>query len=468
MLVLGQGSYFVLGYLAVVFLARELGPSSYGVYGVIMSVLVWLEQSGRHAIPSASAKLLAETSHGQAELEKSALALNLGVHAVFFVLLWCAAPWLESWFGIANGTFLFRLAAVDLPLFGIYTALQATHQGGRRFFRLGIAQVAYALAKLMGVLVIIHLGMSLQKALLVNISASIVGVVLLLAGTSLRSAGRWLVRAPLIVAIAIPLGLYSIAQLLIGSLDLWTLQTLSPATEVASIGLFVAALNIARVPAFALATVSTVLLPSVSKAIALGDKPLVKHYMSQALRFFCLLYVPICLGLMAWPEELMQWVYSGKFAGGGVLLSILLVGEGLWGIHAVLGSALIAANQARKMGLVMGVSIVPALALNMLCIFLWGSVGAAVTKILVPFVGILIFVRLLMQQYGVFWNGRSLFNIGLAGLLMFGSHALLSQDEGMFPFSLLIGIGMYVVTLVGTHELKPRDLTAFLSWQKAK
>ena len=53
-LVLSQGCYFFLGYLVVVVLARSFGPAAYGAYGVIMAVLVWLEQSARMAVPSAA------------------------------------------------------------------------------------------------------------------------------------------------------------------------------------------------------------------------------------------------------------------------------------------------------------------------------------------------------------------------------------------------------------------------------
>ena len=465
-LVLSKGLYFVLGYLAVVLLARELGPSSYGVYGVVMSVLVWLEQSGRSTIPSAATKLLAETPHGREELEKSALALNIGLHLVFFVLLWSAAPWLAAWFGITNGTFLFRLAAVDLPFFGVYTALQATHQGHHRFFRLGLAQVAYALAKLVGVLLIIRLGISLQQALLVNISASVVGVLLLLPGTGLQAEGRWLVRISPIVAIAVPMGLYSISLHLVGSLDLWTLEALSPGSEAAMVGVFVAALNIARVPGFALSTVSVVLLPSVSRAVAIGDVSLVKRYLNQALRFFCLLYLPVCLVLMARPEELMQWVYSGKFAGGGLLLSLLLVSQGFWAVHAILGSALLAAGRARQLTTLMSLSIIPALSVFVIFVYLWGSRGAAVASVVVPCCCILLFGLLLRQQFGGFLYGRSMSNIGLAGVLMFLTYALFPQAEGMFIPSLVMGVVVYVVTLVLSDEITPQDFAAFLFWQK--
>ena len=83
-LVLSQACFLVLGYLAVVIMAREFGPATYGAYGVIMSVLVWLEEAGRYAIPSATAKLVAETNAESATLELTAVILNLALYAVFF------------------------------------------------------------------------------------------------------------------------------------------------------------------------------------------------------------------------------------------------------------------------------------------------------------------------------------------------------------------------------------------------
>ena len=285
-LVFSQACFFVLGYFAVVLLAREFGPVTYGAYGVIMSVLVWLEESGRFAIPSATAKLVAETNTAHAALERAALTLNLAVHAVLFVLLWVAAPWLASWFGIANGTFLFRIAAIDLPFFGAYTAYRAIHQGHRRFFQLGCSQVIYAFTKLAGVLLLVRFGLSVESALLVNVAATIVGLAWLLPGGGLRWQGRWLEQVKPLVSAATPMGLYYFVLGVRDSLVLWTLQVMTPASEAATIGVFVAAFNIARVPSMVLTTVTTVILPSLSRALALNDESLARpiYQSSFALR----------------------------------------------------------------------------------------------------------------------------------------------------------------------------------------
>jgi len=280
-LVFSQSCYFILGYFAVVFLAREFGPAAYGAYGVIMSVLVWLEESGRSAIPFATAKLVAETTADSAALERTAVILNLALYTMLFVLLWLLAPGLSSWFGIADGALLFRIAAIDLPFFGAYTAFRAIHQGYRHFFQLGCSQVIYALTKLVGFLFIIRFGVSVESALLVNVAATIIGLACLFpgigpgrlfAGSGLRWQGRWLKEVKPLAFAAMPMGTYYFVLGLRGELILWTLQAMSPGAESAVIGVFVAAFNIARAPSMILTTVTTVILPSLSRALAVsGD-----------------------------------------------------------------------------------------------------------------------------------------------------------------------------------------------------
>jgi O-antigen/teichoic acid export membrane protein len=55
-LLVARGCFLVSGYLIAVILARGLGPLEYGVYGVVMSLLVWLEMLGSIGVPGAMTK----------------------------------------------------------------------------------------------------------------------------------------------------------------------------------------------------------------------------------------------------------------------------------------------------------------------------------------------------------------------------------------------------------------------------
>jgi stage V sporulation protein B len=465
-LVLSRGCYFFLGYLVVVVLARSFGPAAYGAYGVIMALLVWLEQAARMAVPAAATKLLAESGgHGE-PVQRSALALNLILHMLFFAVLWCAAPWLASWFGIDDGAFLIRLAAIDLPLYGIYTALQAIHQGHHRFLRIGVAEIGYALTKLLGVLVIVYLGISLAKAFVVNALTTLVGIAFLLPRTRFWSTENWLVFVRPIALIAAPMGLHALALLLTSSLDLWILQIMLAGTQEATVGLYLAALNIARVPGFALSAVAAVLLPSVSQAYSLNDRALVERYINQALRFFLMTYLPVLVVLAGLKEEVMLLVYGSEFGGGGTLLPILVIAHGFWALHAILSSVLIALGRAGEIALVSAAAIVPASVIFTGSIYLHGAVGAAVVSALVPASLCAIFGLLLGAQIGPFVAWRSTGRIGLASLVMYGSNILLAGEwTGFIPLLItaMIGVLIYAAVLVVSGEVRREDFPMVFS-----
>jgi O-antigen/teichoic acid export membrane protein len=456
-LVFTQGLYFILGYLAVVLLAREMGPVAYGAYGVIMSVLVWLEQSARRVVPAAAAKLIAEQPAALGEIAQSSVLLNLVLHAGLFVTLWLTAPWLEVWFRIEDGTYLFRLAALDLPLYGIYTTLQGVYQGQRRFYRLGLSDLTYALAKLLGIILIAWLGVSIEAALIVNIVASVIGIAFLFTRMAFARAVSLRVHAPTILAVAAPLVVYSIASEL--ALDIWILKAITPPTEAATIGIYVAALNIARVPGFALSTIGRVLLPSVAGAVAINDSTLVRHYMNQAIRFFLILYLPICFVLFASPEALMRFVYSSSYASGDDLLVVLVIAHGLWAIQEILASALIAAGQVRILGIARAVTVALAVPVLAALIYTAGGLGAAVGSSLAALANVAAFGLLLQRQFQGIVRLRNMGRIVAAAGFMPLVSALCATLGGGVVLSSAVGLVAYAGALILLSEVSAQDLT---------
>jgi O-antigen/teichoic acid export membrane protein len=465
-LVLTQGLYFTLGYLAVVLLAREMGPAAYGAYGVIMSVLVWLEQSARRVVPAAAAKLIAEKPAALGNIAQSSVLLNLVLHAPLFAALWLTAPWLEVWFHIENGTYLFRLAALDLPLYGIYTALQGIYQGQRRFYRLGLSDLTYALAKLLGIILIVWLGVSIEAALIVNIAASVVGIAFLFTRTVFARSANLGVHTPIILAMAAPLVLYSVASEL--ALDIWILKAITPPTEAATIGIYVAALNIARVPGFALSTIARVLLPSVAMAVATNDSTLVRHYMNQAIRFFLIFYLPVCFVLFASPEALMQFVYSSSYAGGADILVVLVIAHGLWAIQEILVSALIAVGQVRSLGIAKAITVAFSVPVLAGLVYTAGGLGAAVGSGLVALANVVAFGLLLRRQFEAIVRLQNMGRIAVAAGTMPLVSALSATLGGGIIVSCAVGLVAYAGALILLSEVSAADLVALRSRTPAK
>jgi len=454
-LMLAQPSYFLFGYLAVVLLARALGPENYAVYGVILSVLVWVEQVGRFGIPSAAAKMIAEDSGKPRGVEKGSLLLNLSFYSALFFLFWTLAPFLERWFSIEGGTYLFRLAAIDLPLFGAYTALQAIHQGHHRFLRLALSNVVYAGSKFVGILLLLATWITVPLALVVNFMTTLLAVLFLLPGLRLNWKSQWTESGRALLLFSAPMLLYSVFLVLSGTVNLWILQIMRPGDQT-GVGLYVAAWNIAKVPAFALVAGSAVLIPSVSQAAANRDFGLVRIYFQQSVRFFLLLFLPAVFVLSARPEELMRLVYSGKYSGAGSLLVVLLVAEGFLTMGVVLGSIIIAVGKVRKATILAALSIFIMIPLTIAFVGRWGALGAAASGLVVQPLILGLLFQAVRTETNALPNLRSVLNIAAAGALMFAP--VLLPTGIPWPLLLLAGLFLYAGALWFLGEVGLKDI----------
>jgi O-antigen/teichoic acid export membrane protein len=163
---------------------------------------------------------------------------------------------------------------------------------------------------------------------------------------------------------------------------------------------------------------------------------------------------------------LMQWVYSKNFSGGGVILSLLVVGEGLHVIHAILGTALAAAGEARKAAVVTLVSLLPALGMLILLVQNFDAAGAALSNALTILMSSVFLGILVWRRFNALMEKRSVRNISLAGCLMVAVFMLLSGFELFFLLPVAGGLAAYFVALIASHEITRRDFTAMVPWSK--
>jgi O-antigen/teichoic acid export membrane protein len=120
-LLAGRIALFVFGYPVEILLARTLGLAVYGVYGIILSELMWIEQTSAFGIPGAITKLTAEADdeapHGI--IESTGQTLLLILYLTLFGVCWVGAPWIARLFQIPDATSLLRVAILDIPVSGL-------------------------------------------------------------------------------------------------------------------------------------------------------------------------------------------------------------------------------------------------------------------------------------------------------------------------------------------------------------
>jgi O-antigen/teichoic acid export membrane protein len=386
------------------------------------------------------------------------------VFLVFFLAAWVAAPTVANLFQIPDGTSLFRLAILDIPLTGIYFSYQGILTGRRNFGAISGGLAVYGFAKLLGVLLTLLIGLSVFWALIVNI-ASTAGALIYLAGHLSPLAFRpSFLHTRTILHLAFPVGLFLLALQVLTSLDLWSLKIVG-AGEAEVIGMYVAALNIARVPALAFSAVNGVILPSLSRALALQDRAMVQRYVHGAGRFLWVTLLPASVLVAFTAEELMALLFSSRYANGGAFLVFQVFALALFGVAQVFSEMVIAEGRAYLIAGTALCHIPVAMTLNFTLIPLFGPVGASMSLALTAFFLATITGWQVSRRLGSLIEAATFVKVTLATALM----ALVSVQTPMMgawlPFKYMFLLSLYGLILVILGELTRDDLQLFTPLQ---
>ena len=111
------------GYVFNVWLARTFTADQYGVYGVVMAVLVWIEIVIINGLPYAVQKFVASDSENAGAILHAAGRIQAVVAVILFAVSYLAAPLIAAFFRDARLTWLFRLAFVDILVYGFFHLL---------------------------------------------------------------------------------------------------------------------------------------------------------------------------------------------------------------------------------------------------------------------------------------------------------------------------------------------------------
>jgi O-antigen/teichoic acid export membrane protein len=137
-------------------------------------------------------------------------------------------------------------------------------------------------------------------------------------------------------------------------------------------------------------------------------------------------------------------------------------------IHAILGTALTAAGEARKAALVTFASLLPALALFIFFIHLWGGEGAALSNALIILITGVSFAVMVWRRFNTLVSKRSACNIIFSGCLMFLVFTWLSRMELIFILACAGALLAYLVALIASHEITRQDLAVLIPWMKVE
>lgn len=451
------------GFGVSIILARGMGPAAFGIYGVVMSFLVWFERIIGGGIPRGTTTLLSQSPERRAEIEQSTRALLALVTLPIFALAWIFAPAFADGLGIPSGATVIRVAALNLPAMALFFAYDSIFNGLRMFGAQSLLQIVQSAAKLAGVAVLLFVGLSVTSAFVAHVAATVVSVLWAASRFPIGGARASAAIMRDMLKLALPLGAYLLALLVLMNLSLWQLQAAGHDPD--GVGYYVAGLNLTRILMMVPSTVSVVLYASLVRAIATGQREMAMRYVQGAMRFAVVLTVPACVLLVVDASSVMTLLFGPAFSGGGRTLAMLCVAFSMVALLDVLLNALMAAGGLIRSAGVLAALIPVLYFLNTAWIPESGATGAAAASAVVLALGAAVSLGMTYSAFGAPLKAWTVLRVAGAGIAI-GLLSALMPVSGIWLVVKLGALGLaYLALLWVTGELTVQDAKPFALWK---
>ena len=468
-LMAGQIIFLTSGYAVHVGLARYLGPETYGMYGVVISLLIWVELVAASGAHWTVRKYVAENTHRVGAIKRGASRVVLLYSGSILALVLALSSIFGNVLGDGRVGVYLKIAAFDIPLYACFYLYLAVMNGMRDFGQQAMSIVVYSAGKVAAIFILVFLGFSLIGAFVGNALASLFGLtVAVLFCKSYESAqpkgeriGFDSIR---ILKFTIPMTLLTLVHQLLMSLDLFCVKAIVRGD--AEIGFYASAVALAKTPYFIFLGLSSTLFPSLAKSITEGDRSLTESYIRQGLRFLCVSLIPVALLVGATSRGIISLAFGDTYVHAAPGLAILIIGLTFFTFFSILSTVLIADDKPYLVLFVAVPLIVMDFMLNITFIPSYGIVGAAWATTVTTLTGMSVLGAIVFRRFRTLVDVVSVFRVALGSLAIYAIARLYQAPGVLLLVEYGVLLGIYVAVLAFVGEIKGGDVEAMGVWPR--
>ncbi len=470
LLAFSQAVYVLSGYFVNIVLAKRLGPVEFGLFGLVLSILVWLEittsgigglavvYAGRHGLPDSLRRAF----------WRAQAAASAGV------FLACLLPSLAAWSAGSRTGFLLTVAFFDIAVIGFYHLGAGFLNGLRWYTAQSASSLAYSVSRTVAMVSLCLAGLGVAGALAGNVASSAFGLLACLAFLS-RAAGKAykggargmdvLPKAPAIIReslsfVAIPL-LYS----LILFMDIFFIGALRPGNDV---GVFVSAHTISKTLVFVLYAVSLAAFPAFVSSFAEGDHKRALRLFRGLGDFMLGVALPLALFFSAFSRPLLESLFGGDYGRGALSLALLAPAHFLLMALTFFIYVLFAAERRKSALLILGAAAAVDACLQLPLISQWGPGGAAAATLFSSLAGAAVTLAFIGKALGLTLNGRRTLLLAGLSLACFLTPAVLSAGTAGRAAAFMVFSVIYLLTLRRAGLISARELAGWYNMVRGR
>jgi len=457
-LMMGWGTVLFSGYLLNRFLAVQFDLKTFGDYGLIMTVLLWIEIFVITGIPTALPKYVSSHPQQAYRILWASIRLQGFIIAGIGFLAFSVLPFiLIRLFQAPELEGTFRLAFLDIPVYGFFYVLLSFYNGLREFQKQAICHAFYGLSKLGFIVGLVFFNRNLTSALLGNILGSMSGGFLAFLLLKKKSIETPLYEKELF-QFALPAIWYFLLVQLVLSMDLWFVNALC-GREAGSY--FYAASTLARIPYFLLAGLSAVLLPTLSHSISSGNIEETHRIIGQAFRWGIITLLPVWMIFFFYRREFLTLFFSSRFLPAEPFFVLLITAMVCMAFLSLFFTVINADGRPKKSLFISAGMVVADVLFNLVLISQFHALGAALATLCTCIGGLIWAIGDVTQRFKMSLPFPTYWKIGIAVLVLFIVLCFFPSRGFGFILGSVLAFLAYGFTLVITQEISLRIESLF-------
>ncbi len=384
---LSRVAFILSGYAIHFSMAYLLTPADYGKLGVIIGLITLWRVFLSAGLPQTASQFIAGDDEGAYGIWRQALKIQMTAALVLWAVYVLGTP---LWSRLLSDTSLgldILISSLLIPFMAWYQINLGYYIGRLQLERQAFYATLYAFARVVLAVILAVVGLKIHGAVAGMTLAVLLVAVVTHAGVPKRAGP--LLDPPhwrRLAGFSLPLIAISLGISALLNLDLLMLQRYYPESEM--VGFYNAAVNLGKSPYFLLATFSTTVLPSVSKALKEGNEAGAQRLVAQHNSYVLLLSLPVAALVVASGAQLLDLVYPAKYVVAAPALAILIFSMSGLSLINVLTSAVTAAGKPRVAMLVVLACVGLQVTLGSLLIPRFGMIGTATANALTVLFGV--------------------------------------------------------------------------------
>jgi O-antigen/teichoic acid export membrane protein len=378
----------IFGFVAVIYLARVLGPDSFGKINFAMAFLAFLSLLANLGMPLWGTKEIAADQSKTSSITAKIVSLRVVLSVAGFIVLIGISLLLHK-----SSDINALLLLYGLGLFPMALCLDWVFQGIEKMEIIGIGRIVAALANIGLILLLVRGPQQLLWIPVINALAGLLGAILLLIVFQ-RQKGGFALRfdrqaCRMIIRQSLPLGISMILIQIIYYLDTILLGFMRSKAEV---GLYNAAYKIVLFAIMTGAFYFDAIFPVLANYYKTSHSAIQK-LLSYSARLVAGLAIPMGIAGTLLARPALQLFYGSRYEEGTVALQILIWVAVLIYFNMIYARAMWACNQQKAYVKIVAGQALLNVVLNVACIPWLGIAGAAISKVAAEFLGLFFYYR---------------------------------------------------------------------------